>query len=103
MAAGTNALLNVCDGGTVCCGFKPNAADPHRKLLRSESDSKQAHIHVATGSHGYRLACMWLQARVATGSRACGYRLACVRLQVRLYMGLQALFDVAALETEDGH
>ena len=74
MAAGTNALLNVCDGGTVCCGFKPNAADPHRKLLRSESDSKQARMHVAIGSHGYRLACMWLQARVhaVTGSRVYG-------------------------------
>ena len=35
--AGTNALLNVCDADKVCCGFKPSAADPHRKLLRSES------------------------------------------------------------------
>ena len=26
----------------VCCGFKPDPADPHRKLLRSESDAKQA-------------------------------------------------------------
>jgi hypothetical protein len=42
MAAGTNALLNVCDADKVCCGFKPDPADPHRKLLRSESDSKQA-------------------------------------------------------------
>jgi len=42
MAAGTNALLNVCDSDKVCCGFKPDPADPHRKLLRSESDSKQA-------------------------------------------------------------
>ena len=40
MAAGTNALLNVCDADKVCCGFKPSAADPHRKLLRSESDAK---------------------------------------------------------------
>jgi hypothetical protein len=39
MAAGTNALLNVCDADKVCCGFKPSAADPHRKLLRSESDA----------------------------------------------------------------
>jgi hypothetical protein len=42
MAAGTNALLNVCDADKVCCGFKPDPADPHRKLLRSESNSKQA-------------------------------------------------------------
>lgn len=42
MAAGTNALLNVCDADKVCCGFKPDPADPHRKLLRSESDAKQA-------------------------------------------------------------
>jgi len=24
MAAGTNALLNVCDADKVCCGFKPD-------------------------------------------------------------------------------
>ena len=48
MAAGTNALLNVCDADKVCCGFKPNPADPHRKLLRSEGDVEHALFDVKT-------------------------------------------------------
>lgn len=40
-AAGTNALLTLCDpadklNAKLCSGFKPNPADPHRKLLRAE-------------------------------------------------------------------
>ena len=40
-AAGTNALLTLCDpadkrNAKLCSGFKPNPSDPHRKLLRAE-------------------------------------------------------------------
>ena len=46
MAAGTMALLTLCEPAdsapALCVGFKPNPADPHRRLLRSEADAKHA-------------------------------------------------------------